>query len=129
MPDRNGVELASRNAKDYDITPQAEGEPNEAFRSRVAGALRSQMKFIEAHESYNNRYHDEPDETGECPTGTGILGAVALTMAKDNPLGKESDEERNIGHDIAAGYVKHKPPREQDDARLTLLMAMLGGMR
>lgn len=130
MPNPNGVELATNNAEYYGIPPQNEGETNTAFRSRVSGALRGKGMFIEAHESYNNRYHDEPDATGECPTAVGILGAVASVMHPENHIGKTLDDERNIGDDVALGsYIKHRKSPDVESMELQILLTMLGGMK
>ncbi len=51
--------LATDYAEWYKIAPQAEGEPDRAFQSRVAGALRDMGNVIEAHEAQSNsRYED-----------------------------------------------------------------------
>ena len=79
-----------------------EGESDADFRSRVAGKLRSQGNFIEAHEAYFGRQYDDPDQG---PTGpmAEIFGAVALAMQgrKYSP----DDPERQI----AAGVVAQAP--------------------
>jgi len=120
MPDKNGNEIATMYVGHYGIEPQAEGEDNRTFRSRVADVLRSNNLIIDAHEAYTNRYHDEKqDDILDSPT-TGIVGAVALAM--------QGKQDKDIGYDMAAGVCVQKKQHDptSDDALVMLMMA-LGG--
>lgn len=107
--------LATEYAEWYGLPAQAETEDDYAFRSRVAGQLRDMGHIIEAHEAQNNaRYEDSED------TMTGIFGAVAQAMSG---VKYGSRGERQVGDDIAAGYVTRHKKKEPDLA--VMLMAIM----
>ena len=111
--------LATEYASYYGITPQAEGESDMDFRSRVATELRQQDHVIAAHEAYHNSYWDTGDPAGE-NVMTGIIGAVAQAMQGTHYRGDP------IGNDIAAGVVTQHP-KEQMSPEIALLAVMIFG--
>lgn len=120
MPDKNGNEIATMYVGHYGIEPQAEGESNAAFRSRVADVLRRKGLVIDAHEVYVNRYHDEKTDDPLDSAMTGITGAVALALSGQNSV--------DMGHDFAAGvYVKTPQRSPEADNALVMLAMLMGG--
>ena len=58
---------------------QKEGESDDAFKSRVAGELRSRGQIIEAHEAHSGRRYDDPEQG---PTGP-MAGILRCSCASD----------------------------------------------
>ena len=110
--------LATDYAGYYGIASQGEGEPDGAFRSRVAGALRDMGKIIEAHEAQQDaRYEDSED------VQTGIMGAMAQVM-QGRDYGQRGAGQ--VGNDIAAGTFVRYPKPEIDPMAAMLAVLMFG---
>lgn len=109
--------LATQYAEWYNITPQAEGESDENFKHRVAGALRDAGQIIEAHEVQADARWD-----GEGSTAiTGIAGAMAMAL-QGIDYGRTGST--RVGDEMAAGVIAtsraSKP--SADELLLTIMM-------
>jgi hypothetical protein len=107
--------LATEYAKYHDMEPQGDNESDEAFKSRVAHRLREMGRIIEAHEVYQDAFHDQNENVV-----AGILGYVAQAMA-----GKHYDGDP-IGNDIAAGHGVQKPDDDISPEIATLILSLFG---
>lgn len=105
-------EYTDQRAEWFGVEKQRDGEPDGAYRSRVAGELRAKGHIIEAHEAQSNALYDDPNGGAI----TGIMGAVAQAMDGRNYSGDK------IGNDIAAGIVSQAPKRNDGFASLFALM-------
>ena len=111
--------LATEYAKYHGIEAQREGENDTAFRDRVSGALRDAGHLIEAHEAYQDaRYEESADVM------TGITGALAQAL---HGVDYGSTGERQIGDDLAAGYVIQNPRPRMSPEEVLLMIALFGG--
>lgn len=113
--------LATEYGSYYGIE-QKKGEPDYAYRSRVAGELRRQGKIIEAHEAFSGRRYDDPEQ-GQTGPMSGIFGAVAQAM--QGIQYSPHDPERQISDDIAAGVVV-RHGRDPADNALAAIFGLLG---
>lgn len=112
--------LATQYARWYDIPPQAEGESDSAFTSRVSGALRDAGHIIEAHEVHTNKRYDEEGSSAM----DGILGAVAMAL-RGVDYGRKGSA--LVGDEIAAGIVKQSPePKRMSPEEVMLAMLLFG---
>jgi hypothetical protein len=76
-------------------------ESDEQFKTRVAGVLRRNGFFIEAHEVRSGRRCDDPQQDDLTGPMAGIIGAMAQIVR-----GREyspNDPERQVGDDIVMG--------------------------
>ena len=111
--------LATEYAQYYKITLQQEGETDEAFRRRVAGALRDMGCIIEAHEAANDARYEDDDNVM-----TGIVGALAQAM---QGIDYRSKGERQIGNDFAAGTLVQNPkPKMSPEEALLMVTLFIG---
>ena len=111
--------LATEYAGYYTIAPQGDNESNLSFRERVAGGLRDQGELILAHEAYQNARWDESADVV-----TGITGALAQVMRGKNYGSKGN---RQIGDDLAVGYLVENPKPDNDPMMAMLAMLLFGG--
>ena len=95
------------------------GESDVAFRSRIAGILRSRGSIIEAHEVSSGRRYDDPEQGSMGPM-VGIIGAVAQALAGHEY--SPNDPERQVGDDIAAGLITRNPDRTAESIGAILSM-------
>ena len=100
--------ITTQRAQEFNIPPQGSDESDTVFRERVAGALREQGHFIEAHEALRNCLFD--DAEGGSGVMQGVMGATAQTMR-----GKtySRDGASQVGDDIAVGGIVREPKRPE----------------
>lgn len=112
---KQGTEYTKQRAAWFGVEQQHEGENDMDFRRRVAGVLRDQGKFIEAHEALNNALYDDPE--GGCEDG--IMGAVAMAM---QGIDYGSRGSRRVEDEAVAGMYLKAPKMSQAEAMLMMLM-------
>ena len=108
--------LATEHAEYYRIPPQADGESDLAFRTRVSVELRQRGNLIEAHEAYQDERYEQSDSVM-----TGLIGVVAQAMAGKYYPGDP------IGNDITCGVVAQHPKSTRDMTDMTSLIECLLG--
>jgi|SRR3990167_5147979 len=111
--------LATEYAKYHGIEAQRKSESDIAFRGRVSGALRDAGHLIEAHEAYQDARYEE-----SANVMTVITGALAQAL---QGVDYGSTGERQIGDDLAAGYVIQNPRPRMSPEEVLLMIALFGG--
>jgi len=101
--------------------PQGEAESDSAYRSRIAGVLRKNGQFIEAHEVISGRRFDDPEQ-GELGPMVGIIGAIAQEY--NGRRLSPGDPERQIGDDIAYGVIVSGGPDSSSQAVAAIFDAL-----
>lgn len=104
-------------AEFFGIDAQADGEPDQEYRRRVAGELRSRGKIIEAQEVLMGRRWDDPDQ-GPLTVLDGVTGGILSTMGVGPRL--SPDPARRVEEEAMLGAVFNEPP---DPAREALARA------
>lgn len=113
--------LACSYGADYKIERRKD-EPDDKYRIRVAGELRSQGYLIEAHEAFSGRRYDDPVQ-GPTETMVGIFGAVA--QAFQNRAYSPHDLEQQMDNDIAAGVIV-RSGKDQAASNIKTIFGLLG---
>lgn len=111
--------IATEYARWLNLPPQAEGESDDTFRSRIAVALRADNRLIEAHEVLQDKRWDEE---GSDMVMAGVAGALAMALQ-----GKDygSTGVRQLGDEIAAGVVATAPAKQRTRAAEIMIMLAL----
>jgi len=106
--------ITTQRAQEFNLPPQGSDESDTAFRERVAGALREQGHFIEAHEALRNCLYDDPDRGDGVMQG--VMGAIAQAMQEKT---YSRDGVSQVGDDIAVGGIVSDPrPKMSPEAAL-----------
>ena len=115
-------EYTTQRAVWFNLPLQGEDESSLAFRERIAGSLRDQGHFIEAHEALNNCLYDDPAANANgCGPMVGIMGALAQEL-----YGVDYGSGHSLGDDIAAGVVSRRPREDPNMLAMMLNAAKRG---
>ena len=116
--------IATSYAEWLNLPPQTDGEGDDAFKSRVAVALRADNRIVEAHEVLQDKRWDEE---GSDMVMAGIAGALAMALRGRN-YGSTGD--RQLGDEIAAGVVATAPPKPRmSEAEMMIALALVDASR
>ena len=111
--------ITNQRAREYDLPPQEESESDNAFRARIAAALRDKGLLIEAHEAMCDRLYDDPGKGLMDDPTVGITGAVAQVWLGVN---YHVSGDKQVACDVVAGHVAKAPKPNTEMLLLALLM-------